>query len=231
MLQWLQVFGRFHLLVLHLPIGLLAGLAAVEFITLIRRRPPAREVTGLLVWCVGVFAALAAAMGYVLSLEGNHGGDVLTQHLYLGIAFAAVCLLTAILHARKRRILFRSSLALAIIILIPTGHLGGTLTHGADFLTSPLQPARAPIPTRTSEPTSSAATFATAIAPILQSRCGDCHGQSRARGGLALHTPEAIITGGKHGAVILPADPASSEILRRHRFGGRRLHHDHPHRP
>jgi mono/diheme cytochrome c family protein len=237
-LQWLQVFGRFHMLVLHVPIGLLAGLATVEFVALVRGRAPAREVTGLLAWLVALSAGLAASMGYVLSFESEYAGEVLMQHLYFGVGLAGVCVLTALLHARERRAPFRASLLLALILAVPTGHLGGTMTHGEGFLTKPLHAASdlapVPAPAPTAEPTSAlalepapapliaagpvTATFASAIAPIFESRCSNCHGQGRAKGGLALYAPETISVGGKHGPIINAGEPASSELLRRLRL-------------
>jgi hypothetical protein len=53
------------------------------------------------------------------------------------------------------------------------------------------------------------------IAPILRERCVGCHGSERAKGGLRLHTPEAIRAGGSMGAVVVPGNVGASELVRR----------------
>ena len=53
------------------------------------------------------------------------------------------------------------------------------------------------------------------IAPILRERCVGCHGAERAKGGLRLHTPEAIRAGGSMGAVVVPGNVGASELVRR----------------
>ncbi|MCB9898007.1 MAG: hypothetical protein H6825_08390 [Planctomycetes bacterium] len=58
-------------------------------------------------------------------------------------------------------------------------------------------------------------TYAQQIAPLLESRCGACHGPAKHKARLALHTPDAIRAGGESGAVLVPGDPDASELLRR----------------
>jgi YHS domain-containing protein len=58
-------------------------------------------------------------------------------------------------------------------------------------------------------------TYDTLIAPILAERCTGCHGAERAKGGLRLHTPEAIRAGGTSGAVFVAGDAETSELVRR----------------
>jgi uncharacterized membrane protein/mono/diheme cytochrome c family protein len=220
-IEWLHVFGRLHPLVLHLPIGLLAGLAAVEVVAIVRGRPAPREVTAVLAWLAAASGVLAAATGLVLSRESGYAGDTLTKHLYLGITLAVVCVVMGAVHGRERRGPFRAALLAALAVLLPTGHLGGTMTHGEGFLTSPLMARRAPAPVAP-EPAGDASpvdvVFAATVAPILESRCTGCHGDSRRKGDLALNSPQAIAAGGKHGPVIDATDPASSELLRRIRL-------------
>ena len=46
------------------------------------------------------------------------------------------------------------------------------------------------------------ATFVADVLPILDARCGSCHGDRRQRGGLALLSSEAILAGGDSGSVL-----------------------------
>ena len=62
------------------------------------------------------------------------------------------------------------------------------------------------------EPTVS---FARQIAPILDARCLKCHGESIQLGKLDLRTRAAALTGGEHGAALVPGRSESSPLYRR----------------
>ncbi len=55
-----------------------------------------------------------------------------------------------------------------------------------------------------------APTFDRTVAPLLASRCLDCHGAASPRGGLDLTRRKSALAGGKSGAVIVPGKPAES---------------------
>jgi mono/diheme cytochrome c family protein len=209
-------------MVLHLPIGLIAGLAAIEAAARLRRKPASREITRLLAWLAAGSAVLTAATGYVLSLEGEHGGATLSWHLRSGIVLAVVCVAMALAgFAKVRARPYRVLLLLTLGLLIPTGHLGASMTHGERFLVEPFAggPAK---PAATSLPSDATpapgGVFATRIAPIFAERCIGCHGETRQRGGLALHTPETIARGGRDGPVFVAGKPRESEMVRRLRL-------------
>jgi len=54
-----------------------------------------------------------------------------------------------------------------------------------------------------------------AIAGILQESCASCHSGKRPAGGLHLDAYGPMMKGGKGGPVIVPGDPAKSELIRR----------------
>jgi len=51
--------------------------------------------------------------------------------------------------------------------------------------------------------------YAAEIAPILGESCVSCHGETKAKGGLRLHTPDAIAAGGSGGSIFVADDPLS----------------------
>lgn len=58
--------------------------------------------------------------------------------------------------------------------------------------------------------------FAEDIKPILQIRCGACHqagGAGLEQSGLDLTTYEGLMKGTKHGAMIVPGDPVTSNLM------------------
>lgn len=66
---YVQLFGRLHPLVLHVPIGLILGLAALEGLGLLRGKPAPAEARAILAWLAAASALLAAASGLVLSRQ------------------------------------------------------------------------------------------------------------------------------------------------------------------
>ncbi len=51
------------------------------------------------------------------------------------------------------------------------------------------------------------------VQPILQANCYRCHSGMNHRGGLQLDTREALMHGGKDGAVIVPGHPEQSLLV------------------
>ncbi len=237
----LVLAGRLHPLVLHLPIGLAVGLAALE---VLRRRDDLSRVRVCLAWLLALFAIVTAATGLALGEEEADGGDTFYWHKRAGIAFACAAVLVATTASKWPRA-YRVLLGLALALLIPAGHLGASLTHGENWLTKPLAAlfsaadadgadgatANATGDARAGEralveahpagvatasaaaPPAPLADFATVIEPIFVARCANCHGATRQRAGLDLHTPQGIAAGGKHGPVFVAGQPVESHLL------------------
>lgn len=221
-MNWLQFAGRLHPLILHLPIGMLAALVALESFAILRRRPLEIGTRVPLAWLTALSAIAAAGAGWLLASENESGSQTLEWHRWLAIAFAALITLAALASASERsRKLYAMALAFAATVLAPAGHLGGSLTHGEDFLFEPLRGPNTNGNTRGTPSDSSTATltaFDRSIKPIFESRCVACHGPKKTKGGLQLHTLAALMKGGDGGAVVIPGDAASSELIRRIRL-------------
>lgn len=221
----LDMVGRLHPLVLHLPIGLLIALAAVEFVALVRGSSTVAEARRVLAWLAAGSAVVAALSGLMLAQEDGYGGDTLEWHRWLGIGLGAACLLAAVVGGRlrlgrARTALYRLVLLAALVLMVPAGHNGATMTHGEGFLTAPLREARRAGPNRwTPDPEPGAASvFATTIQPIFASRCVNCHSETKRKGGLALHTAEALFEGGETGPAVVAGDAPGSELVYRLRL-------------
>ena len=220
MSAWLEVFGRLHMLLLHLPLGLLAGVGVVEAVALARGTAPAPR---LLVGLAALAAVFAASSGLVLHLEPDYTGDTLYWHQRLGIAVAVGSVLALLLHAAGRPTAYRLMLTATLAVMVPAGHYGATMTHGEGFLTEPLRakpdPAAPPV-VPPPDPASSIvmASYSAHVAPLLTARCNSCHGEKKKKGGLRLDTPEFILKGGRDGDALIAGSPAESEILLRLRL-------------
>ena len=221
---WLAVFGRAHPLLLHAPFGLLPAMAMFEFGPLLLRRAPMPGVVQALAVLTGLSGALAMASGLVLGGEQDGGGELLSQHKTAGIVLGGLCLLLLVLSFRPGRLPLRLALLGALGAMVPAGHLGGSLTHGKDFLTAPLHgtkskpidttppPAQAPATNDTAPAT---ATFAALAQPVLERVCVQCHNPDKRKGDLLLTTPEGVQKGGENGPVFVVGKPDESPLLQR----------------
>ncbi len=205
--------GRFHPVVLHLPLGLLAGVVVLELASW--RRPEAfGAARTLAAWLMALSAVVAVGTGLILQLEDGYGGDALDLHLWVGVAFGSCALLFAWWCFTRRgsahggRIMRAAMLVPVVGLGSVAGHFGGTLTHGEGFLFAHLS---APVTTPQTH-------FEAVIRPVLQRACYSCHGQDKDKGGLRLHTPDWITYGGHTGPSMYPGNAHESELVRRMRL-------------
>ncbi len=139
---WLQVFGRFHIVLLHLPIGLIPAMAVLEIGAALFRRTLPRGALLTLAVLTALTAGATLASGLVLADE-KVDSETLWLHKVFAIAMSSVCVLLPFLAVRQGRRAFRLVLVASLTLSVVTGHYGGTLTHRADFLLGPLERALA----------------------------------------------------------------------------------------
>ena len=202
--ELLTLFGRFHLVFLHLPIGIFLALGIFEWNAWRKKggvAPP------LWVTLATASAVVAAGSGWLLHEEPGYGEDwVMEWHERLGIGIALGSLLCLWFYRQGNIATYRRTLCILTIAIIPAGHFGGMMTHGKDFLWEPLQKP---------EGVSADATYVSHIAPLLKSRCVKCHGARKQKGELRLDTPEWILAGGEYGPALEEEAPLESELLYR----------------
>ncbi len=211
----LQLGGKFHPLILHLPIGMLYGAVLLECLTGPLRRHDA-AVT-LLLWLTLLSSMAAALAGYFLAQPGGYPQEVLRWHLWFGISVPVLTFLTLIakLHYQQKSPLMSSSLyraplfTTAVAVMI-AGHFGGSMSHG-DILKD--------VKTFLKKPAASAAVdggqaadrlaiYDAVIAPLMEAKCVSCHGLEKQKGDLQLHTHEAMLLAGESGK--RPTEPGKS---------------------
>lgn len=242
MTDLLPFAGRFHPLLVHLPIGILLLAGVLELAAWVRRRragdrqpstdAPRLESGTSAVLALGAVSAVAAAVpGYLLGTTGGYAGSAYDWHLRLGtlVAIGAIATaLAAVLRQRESAAVWRRAYAvllpLTLILLIAAGHLGATLAHGEGYLTRHAPPSLRSVLARVgiradatpaAIPPDRAVVYTTLVEPILRSRCVSCHGPNKAEGRLRLDTPEGIRAGGDDGAVIQAGRADASELVRR----------------
>jgi uncharacterized membrane protein len=221
-----QIIGRFHPLVVHFPIGILFVAFFFELISRWKSYENLRPAVqpALL---IGVISAIISVItGLYLSDEGGYEDDLLERHKWLGIATAGLSVIVYGLRRGSHR-LFREerrksitdliSLITLIVFVSLTGHFGGSMTHGADYLfASVANGGRAQDPAirlQSIQNVDSAVLYADLIQPILESRCYSCHSATRQKGDLRLDNIEFIKQGGEGGAIIEAGIPDSSSLF------------------
>lgn len=216
----IQLFGRFHPLVVHLPIGILFLAVGLELPA--RRKKYAFLAPALpLLWAAGFLSAVVACVaGYLLKLSGGYEEGAVDIHQYMGIALAVTAGLVFFL--KKYKTYARLQLPVAVLsglLLVGTGHYGGNLTHGEDFLTQPIMALLGKEPVKVvREPITDieqAVVFHDLVQPVLEAKCYNCHNGSKQKGKLRLDSPEFILKGGKHGEIIVAGNAANSELYKR----------------
>ena len=208
----LNIFGAFHPLFVHLPIGLWFGFIIFLIIGTIKKTInifPFLKIISILVLITSIFSFLTG-----LSLKlGGYTGSIINAHLYAALIFIYFMSFFCIYHLKERSFfnLWISSL-LITFCLGYTGHLGSVITHGtlSERISKNVLNKE-----ETQLKNSSDNFFEISVYPILESKCTYCHNDKRSQGGLNMMTEESIIKGGLFGSAILIGDSESSEIIRR----------------
>jgi len=236
-MQSIWFLGRFHVLVLHLPLGILTLAVALEVLVRFRRF---RFLESALAptWIAGAVSALATvALGLMHATEESFDDiPAVDAHGLAGMALAAAACLMAILRTRLHplpawpssagpekigsrinravRSFFAPGAALdraydklwsipvagVLFLMILTGHLGGSLTHGDTYLA---QYAPGPIRVMAGLPAdagprpkpadlASADIYLDVVQPALEQRCLSCHNNTKTSGGLLYDAKRAL---------------------------------------
>lgn len=222
-MEFFYFLGRFHVLALHLPIGIILVTIALELVT---RRQSFRELESAapFLWVASAISAITTVvLGYLHFLEGGFHGASATKHMITGTCVAVITTLAWLLRSKFKLLYERVStvIAIALVVLVTlTGHYGGNLTHGPTYLIeyapntirsmAGLEARRPPV-----VELAAADVFLDVVQPMLKARCTNCHNDARKKGELNLSTFQELMAGGKSGAAIVPGDPVASELWRR----------------
>ena len=183
-----------------------------------------------IVLLVGVFSALLSCItGMLLSSGGDYDSSAVNWHMWMGISTTVVSawLYSQLRSNQPRRTVAYTSAGVLFLVGI-TGHLGGNLTHGSDFLTGALtgpedaevRHQRPPIPD-----VQKAVVFTDIIQPILADKCYGCHGARKEKGRLRMDQPALLMQGGKHGVIIVAGHADTSELIKRIKLPAEDDHH------
>jgi uncharacterized membrane protein len=218
----LDFIGHLHPLIVHLPIGILllgVFMMAYEHYSGVDFKTPISFA-----FLVGsISAVLACIAGWILSNSGEYDTVLVQKHQWTGISTAAIGLLAYFLKQYRKLLAF----ILTLLIFI-TGHYGGTLTHGENYLfnsnenantisADTLKGASKKI-TQTISSGSDSLTIEThnvykeQVAPLLKLRCYNCHAALKQKNGLRLDGAQFIKKGGKNGKIFVAGNTFKSPL-------------------
>jgi hypothetical protein len=222
-----EFIGRFHPLLVHLPIGILLLALVLQWLSRKEQYTLAHGVMKV-VWISGASASLLSCItGYMLSLNGEYETDLVAIHMWLGIAVTAVSLLIcAKVFSLQFDIIYKTACIVLIILIFATGHFGGSLTHGSDYLSSAFSDDTDSVTVQKIIPNiQEANVYGDVVQPLLQSKCYGCHGPKKQKGNLRMDNPEYLMKGGKEGETIIAGKADESEMIKRLLLAREAEHH------
>ena len=224
-----QLLGRLHPLIVHLPIGFIILGLLLQWYD--RKAKTFDSVIAIIYGWAGISAVLACITGYLQYLGEGYAFDTVKWHLWAGIATALFSFLMYAKIKALKPVDFLSktpivALSILFFVLISfTGHQGGNITHGEDYLVEPLPNSiKSALGIETFEEKEIALTdenleeallYEDVINPILNNKCVSCHNPKKTKGELLLHSEEGILKGGENGEVLLANNAEKSDLFAR----------------
>ena len=204
---------------------MLIVLALLEVIAWWPRYKNANASAGFILLIATPLTVVTVICGWLLSLGGGYDESTLAWHKWLGIVTAVGTLFTAIFYRIGKRAAYHASLFATFAVLGATGHLGGSLTHGSDYLThyAPnfvkkilgVADNKKPVAAAAVKNLQQLPVFAGVILPMMERTCINCHGTQKAKAALRLDTYSAVLKGSENGTVVKAGAAATSALVQR----------------
>ena len=208
----LLFLGRFHPMLLHLPIGALLVTFFIDIVGRVKKNYP-HQIIRYALGFSAVTAISTCVLGYFLSLEGGYGQEALDLHYYTGILTAFLAA-TLFFLSSKSTLFFKKALlpvfVATIISLMVAGHFGSVLTHGDNFLTEYAGPKKKE---PTIEVVDSLKVFNDVIYKIFDAKCIQCHNPTKTKGELSLVSKGTILKGGESGDALIAGNARESLLF------------------
>jgi uncharacterized membrane protein len=233
-----KFIGRFHPVLLHLPIGMLLLVLALETGRLFSKRKPGSS-TQVAMFFAAASAVVAVLLGFVLyySMPGDYGTELAERHLNGGIIFACGTVAAFVVKVWVDVAQGRGAWFFWVLLLASSGvmgyasHDGASLTHGEDYLTkyAPNEVRKLiglPIKEEkggdakaggklavAAKPPEEQVVYTDIIAPILDQKCYSCHNAEKQKGKYRMDEYDLLVKGGKEGDGIVPGKADDSNII------------------
>lgn len=232
--DWAAFIGRFHPVLVHLPIGFLILAGLLEIGRLTNKIEVKDSTISFILFWSAIGATLSCVAGYLLSLGGGYEAQLLEEHKWQGIWVAVASWVAWV----AKSDLFIDKIPFGSLLYVPAlviggfftmiaGHHGGALTHGEGYLSQ-----ETPEPFRGwlgMEPktekgddeikpiadVNNAMVFQDVVNPILKARCVQCHNANKMKGDLRMDEVDLLKKGGENGPIFVAGKGEESEIIKR----------------
>jgi uncharacterized membrane protein len=224
----LELFvGRFHPLIVHFPIALLILAVLIEFVSKASKFEQLSSSLPFILLLGAVTAIVSVIMGWFIANDRGYDDGLLEWHRWLGVSVLILSLFLTLVSVRIIKIskVIRIFFFVLLFLLISlTGHLGGSLTHGENYLLEKapeflrnrfIEEKPANLLAGLSENPDSVIVFRDMILPLLTAKCTPCHNDTQKKGKLVLTSKEGIEAGGDGGPAIRGGKALESELFRR----------------
>lgn len=202
-----------HPLLVHMPIGCLILAFLLEQADRYARADQYAKAVNISLVVGMVSAMMSVATGLLLAGNGGYDGDLLWKHKWMGISLAAIATL---LYGIRRGFLSMGRVKKAenplwwvmVLVLVVTGHYGGSLTHGENYLFGIKKENDTVV-----KSLDDALLYEDLVQPVLAEKCQRCHQESKVKGGLRMDSLHLLMKGGKSGPAILAGKPWQSRMM------------------
>ncbi len=222
--EFTNFVGRFHPILVHLPIGFLLLGILMEWH---QRTSKTEKLSNLIAyaWLLGAIGgAFAAFCGWWLGETGLYFEDDLFLHRWAGILIVIISFIGWQIKKNPEkysRVKHHVANFLILGLLIFEGHLGGNLTHGASYLFEYAPDAlRNFMVDEKSDivdlsKSDSVLVYNDLVKPIFEQKCFACHNDEVQRGGLNMASIDSMLVGGDEGPAFLAGNVIESELFKR----------------
>ena len=216
--DFLILIGRFHPLIVHLPIGFIVLGILIELNK--KKLGWSNDALKFIFFWASITGVFSIISGFFQYQNGGYLWETVQNHFIAGV-------LTIILSFSFYLKLIENSIFKSIprklftivnsVILILTGHLGGNITHGEEHLVEPINNLvgineEEPLTVKYYEDFKEKPLFSSVIQPIIDQKCVKCHNSKKSNGKLRMHNTKEFMKGGKNGSIINYDTPEISEM-------------------
>lgn len=212
--------GRFHPLVVHLPIGFLILAFLMWVFQQWKKSADFSTAISFSLLLGTLSAAVACLLGYLLSISGGYEKEMLNTHMWAGISTTMIAGIAYVFHSFSLSWKFKKQLIIGCLFLMMaglsiTGHVGGSLTHGSDYLSAYAPFGEKPEEKTIPETLEQVVLFDHVIRPILDQKCSSCHRSGKQKGELSFENEKSILKGGESGPILTIGLSSESELIKR----------------
>ncbi len=204
---WLQPLGRMHPLLLHLPIGVVSLLVLLPLLKKELTDTAYQKIQSFVIDLGLILTIFTTLLGLFLAQEEGYSSDAVSTHKWLAVGLCAALYALHLTQQveKNNKLVTNGLIGVGFLLIVLTGHYGGTITHGEDYLWEPIMDEEAIALDQVS-------LFAAVVSPILQDKCENCHNESKSKGKLVMSTEAGLLKGGESGP-LWRKDQADSSLM------------------